>query len=401
MKAESSELRIYLCIFVAQNSNEGQFGRMNSIVRIQLVGTVATELQRRLIQGELKGRLPGARILAKALGVSVPTVCKALHQLQEEGFITGGGDRKRWEAADLTQANFRRAPAAKRSASRPGRLLYVSTLSLSTERQTGVEVFANILDLLSAKGWEVMYRAVPFVSARKPHRAWDDLLRFAKPDALVVQGGSEVFGTWAMQNQLRTLFVGGDSGRNQIPTIMVRASMMLRQALERLFASGHRRILIPLCGRIPQFAERCRRQTQECAVELGVDPAAIVFAESDYSTPEVLAAAMRQHWRKQAPDALIIFDWREYLAASSFLKEASISIPRDVSVVLLSHNPTMDWHLPALCHFMHPVEEIARSCAKWVISGKATLGNGPFMEFQPRWVDGASIADRTKKARPA
>jgi DNA-binding LacI/PurR family transcriptional regulator len=181
---------------------------------------------------------------------------------------------------------------------------------------------------------------------------------------------------------------------------MVRASIMLRQALERLFATGHRRVLIPLCGRIPQFAENCRRQVRESALELGVDPEAIVFAESEYSSPEVLAGAMRQHWRKHAPDALIIFDWREYLAASSFLKETSIAIPRDVSVVLLSHNPTMEWHLPALCHFMHPVDEIARVCAKWVAGGKPMVGNGEVMEFRSKWVEGASIADRTKKARP-
>jgi DNA-binding LacI/PurR family transcriptional regulator len=133
---------------------------------------------------------------------------------------------------------------------------------------------------------------------------------------------------------------------------------------------------------------------------MGVDPGAIVFAESDYSSPEVLAGAMRQHWRKLAPDALIIFDWREYLAVSSFLKEASIVIPKDLSVVLLSHNPTMDWHLPSLCHFMHPVEEIARASAKWVISGKPFIGGGQYMEFRPKWADGASIADHTKKARP-
>lgn len=400
MQAGSRELRIYLCIFIAQKPGPGQLVVMNPVIRIQLVNSVATELRRRLIQGELKGQLPGARLLAKALGVSVPTVCKALHQLHQEGFLTGGGDRKRWQTADLTQTGLKGALPAKRPATRPGRLLYVSTLPLSIERQTGVEVFAKILDLLGAKGWEVMYRAVPLVNARKPHRAWDDLLRFARPDALVVQGGSEVFGTWAVQNRLRTLFVGGEPGKSQLPMIMVRASIMLRQALERLFATGHRRILIPLCGRIPQFAENCRRQTREYALELGVDPEAVVFAESEYSSPELLAGAMRQHWRRYAPDALIIFDWREYLAASSFLKEASIAIPRDVSVVLLSHNPTMEWHLPTLCHFMHPVEEIARVCAKWVAGGKPMLGNGEVMEFRSKWVEGASIANRTKKARP-
>lgn len=374
---------------------------MNSIVRTQLVDVVAIELHRRLVAGELKGRLPGARLLAKALGVSVPTVCKALHKLNEDGVLIGGGGRKRWQVGDLNEAAIRRGAASpRRSGSRPGKLLFVSALPLSTERQSGVEVFAHILDLLSAKGWEVTHRSVGFVSARKPHRAWDELLRFSKPDAMMVLGGSEVFGTWAVQNRIRTLFIGGETGRHEIPMVMVKASLMLRQALERLITTGHRRILIPLCGRIPKFTEGCKKQTLECAMELGVDPACIVHAESEYSSPEVLAAAMRQQWRKQAPDALIIFDWREYLAASHFLKDASVSIPNDVSVVLLSHNPTMDWHIPTLCHFMHPVEDIARACAKWALNGRPLAGNHHLLEFRPRWVEGNSIANRTKKARP-
>lgn len=352
--------------------------------------------------GDLSGNLPGARLLAKALGVSVPTICKALHKLHEEGVLVAGGDRKRWQVGDLKAPSANaRSGSARHIGSHPGRLLFISSLPLSTERQSGVEVFTHILDMLGAKGWEVMHRSVPFVSARKPHRSWDELLRFSKPDAMIVMGGSEVFATWARQNQIRTLFVGGDSGKNLLPTIMVRVSIMLRQALERLISTGHRRILIPLCGRIPQFAEKCRKQTAECAADLGIDPACVVFAESEYSSPDVIAGALRQQWRKQAPDALIIFDWREYLAASSFLKEAAVSIPADVSVVLLSQNPTMDWHIPLLCHFAHPVEEIARASAKWVLHGKPLPGGGQFMEFNPRWVEGKSIANRTKKARPA
>ncbi len=375
---------------------------MNSIVRTQLVDVVAAELHRRLVAGELKGRLPGTRLLAKALGVSVPTVCKALHKLREDGVLIGGGGRKRWQAGDLNVTAARiGTKSPRRVGTRPGKLMFVSAMPLSTERQSGVEVFAHVIDLLSSKGWEVTHRSVGFVSARKPHKAWDELLRFSKPDAMMVLGGSEVFGAWAMQHRIRTLFIGGESGRLGIPTVMVKASLMLRQALEKLISSGHRRILIPLCGRIPKFTENCKKQTLECAMELGVDPACVVHAESEYSSPEVLAAAMRQQWRKQAPDALIIFDWREYLAASHFLKEAGISIPNDVSVVLLSHNPTMDWHIPTLCHFMHPVEDIARACAKWALHGKPLPGNPQMLEFRPRWVEGNSIANRTKKARPA
>ena len=61
-----------------------------------------------------------------------------------------------------------------------------------------------------------------------------------------------------------------------------------------------------------------------------------------------------------------MLDWREFVAASGFFREARVEIPRDLSVVMLSQNPIMDWHSPAITHFEHPVKLMARTVAKWV-----------------------------------
>jgi DNA-binding LacI/PurR family transcriptional regulator len=71
-----------------------------------------------------------------------------------------------------------------------------------------------------------------------------------------------------------------------------------------------------------------------------------------------------------------------------------VEIPRDLSVVMLSQNPVMDWHLPAITHFEHPVKLMARTIAKWVMQGRVSYSPEAFMEVRARWVDGQSVLPR-------
>ena len=89
-----------------------------------------------------------------------------------------------------------------------------------------------------------------------------------------------------------------------------------------------------------------------------------------------------------------MLDSREFLAASGFFREAGIEIPRDLSVVMLSHNPIMDWHLPTITHFEHPVKLMARTVSKWVTQGRVSYTPEPLMEVRARWVDGQSVLTR-------
>lgn len=373
---------------------------MDSIIRPQLVETVAEELRKRFASGEIKETLPGTRPLAKAMGVSVPTLCKALHRLQMEGVLKEGGGRRRWQLSDTPPGSPARA-APTRSRNQPGRVMFVSSQPLSRERQIGVVFFAEVVDQLNAKGWEVLHRVLPFVDARKPHRHWDELLQFIKPDTMLALGGSEVLGNWANQNKLRTLFIGGTPGKSAVPHMAVRVSPMLGACVDRLFALGHRRILMPLCGRIPAFTAKLKADVAKHLLAAGIAPQCVTIAETNYSSPEVLTDLLRRHWAKQAPDALIFLDLREYFAASSLFAEMRVSIPDDLSVIILSHDDSMDWLQPPLCHFSYPLDAITRAVTKWVTCGGSFIRPGETLEIPSQWVEGKSIANRTKKARPA
>jgi DNA-binding LacI/PurR family transcriptional regulator len=390
-----------LCNRIAQIAGHDETVRVQPIVKKGLVDEVAEALRGRLESGELKGTLPGVRLLSKTLGVSVPTVCRALHQLEEEGALAGGGKSRRWrvpenraESGERTKPEGIRAPGGAGRADRRGRLLFLSALSLSSERHAGVEVFAELLDQLGNSGWEIMHRVENYASAVQPRKSWEKLLKLTSPDAIVALGGTSALGGWLQDRRIRALFVGGDPGESGIPVVAVRTSTMLRYALERLLSLGHRRVLLPLCGRAPAFVAGCGRVVAETAALKNRRREDLVIAETAYARPEVIVDLMRRQWRKDPPDALIMLDSREFLAASGFFREAGVAIPRDLSVVVLSHNPIMDWHLPAITHFEHPVKLMARTISKWVTQGRVSYAPEPLMEVRARWVDGQSVLPR-------
>jgi DNA-binding LacI/PurR family transcriptional regulator len=170
---------------------------------------------------------------------------------------------------------------------------------------------------------------------------------------------------------------------------------MFEAAVERLLASGHDMILVPFCGRPPRLVERCVAGMKRAVAQAGRMKNPLAVIETPYAGPDVMANLLRKHWPLRKPDALIFLDWREFVAGSSILHAHGLAIPRDVSVVILSHNPSMEWHLPRLCHFDLPARKLARSAARWAVTGELgkTTDRGHVM-IPPRWVEGDSVAHR-------
>lgn len=359
-----------------------------------MVGTVAAELRDRVLPGHAGDFLPGVRVLSKTLGVSVPTICKALHLLRTEGLLHGGGDRRRWRVIDslgsVESNQLRSAGLGIRSR----RLLYLSSSRLAGERFSGVEVFTALIDKLGRSDWEVAYREIQFTAAKTPRRAWDELLESAKPDAMVVLGGTEIIGKWAVDRKIRTLFVGGTRGESGLPGIFVKVSSMLRDAAARLLSMGHRRVLFPLCARSQAFVEAVQEAADLVTAAAGVSRTAIDIVSSQYSGPDLIVDLLRREWSKEAPDALILLDWREFVAAESFLHATGIVIPRDLSVIVLTQNATMEWHQPQISYYEHPVAPMAKAIAKWVEEEKVGSEPAEVREFMARWVSKQSVLPR-------
>jgi DNA-binding LacI/PurR family transcriptional regulator len=358
-----------------------------------IVPTVASALWEQVVAGHAGEILPGVRILAQTFGVSVPTICRALHELADRGFLECGGNRRRWrvtESAACADLQMDTPSILQRSATRPHRLLFLSSSRLEHEHTTGVELLASLMEQLATSDWEVVYRVERFADSKSPRRAWDEQLRFTQPDALVVLSGTPVIGEWAMERNVRTIFVGGDPGNSGVPLVSVGLATMLRNTFAHLLDMGHRKVLLPLLARQPNLAMMCR----QAATAMGDRRHAITILESPYSTPDVLIGMLRTNWQPEPPDALIFLNWREFIAASGFLNELGIKIPRDVSVIILTRNAMMDWHAPPISHYDHPVSAMARTLAKWATGERAGRPLKARQEIPARWVPQGSVAAR-------
>ncbi len=373
---------------------------MDLKLRRSLAESLAENLREQVLSGKMGATLPGVRLLAKSYGVSVPTVCKALHLLAGEGLVSGGG-RHHWKIETAASASglTRGKPGTAGKSARTSRLLFFSAQPLSGERFSGLEAFVGISDLLGSKGWEVMHRMLPFSGRRKPRSTWNDLLKVTRPDAIIALAGTPELAMWIRESGIRCLFLGGEPGESGIPVLAVSSGEMFREAVGRLVETGHRSILASFCERSPGFVSRCTTAMTEALDAAGLDRRTVAVAETPYSRPDVVQSLMRKQWPKHRPDALLFMEWREFVAACAFLKSNGLEIPRDVSVVILSHNSSMEWHIPTITHFELPVRQMARIAATWVTSGRLPkAGPGNAILVAPHWVEAGSMATRKRPA---
>lgn len=365
---------------------------MEHSVKKRLAISLAERIQAEIASKAVGERLQGLRLLAKRFGVSVPTVAEALHQLATVGVLEAGGDRRSWRVKGDPAKTLRPSLSERKTRSR---LLFLSALTLHDERFSGIEVHLELVDKLEPSGCEVVHRVIPFDRAHKPHASWNHLLRDARVDAVIVLEGTPTVAEWLRSKNIRALFIGGDSGQTSIQVLATSTPVMFGLAIRRLLESGHRKILVPLCGRPERFTKRCTEAIHDAIVATASEVDRLVIAESSYKGPDVLVNLLLKHWAWHSPDALVFIDWREFVAADSFLRAKGLVIPRDISVIILSQDPSMNWHFPALSHFDLPVRAIARAAARWANSGRLPKPseNGQIL-IAPCWIEACSVAVR-------
>ncbi len=349
-----------------------------------------------MISGKRIGELmPSLRAISQNLGVSVPSVSKAFQILEREGILSSCGERCRWLIRALPM-NPRRKGGMKpeAAAGRTKRLLYLTSLPMNEWLTHSVEVYADIVSVMSSKNWEVVHRVMPFQNAKAPRKIWDEHLDQEAPDVIVVLMGTPVLAAWAVGQTVPTLFLGGDARPHALPTVSVAMSGLVEELVRKLIDLGHRHIVMPLCGRNSSFLD-----SMKTALQAGIDSrrssGAVVHAlESPYSTPEVLYDVLKKHWRHHRPDAMILLDWREFVTVSSFFRDGRILMPQDISVALLSSDNSMDWYLPRLSHYEFNNMKLAKAVARWAVNVDKDSPSTANVKMGAQWHEGGSIVDR-------
>lgn len=367
---------------------------MLEIARIGLAETTAAAIHAQIKAGRWQGRLPGARRLAEESHVSQPTVLAALNLLAGKGIITGG-KRRAYRIADATE-NF----GVVKPPEGPRRVIILTHVDLGELPATARRGIDALRALLVRRKWQVEVRNFDFVHCKRPRRAWDHLVPLDPRIPLIGVFGRPPLAQWAARHGMRIAFFGGIRGELNVPMVGVKSALLVEEAVTRLTALGHSRIVMPLCDRPVSFSTALKE-----AFSKGLEAAATPFVpsyhtpESDYMTPEVMWRILEGAFARAVPTALVFLDWKEMVTATSLLSKLGLRVPGDVSLVLLNEQMEADWFVPKLTCFRFPVKRMATMLADWV-DGKESKA-GPLAPMSAQFDPGATIAPPPREGEAA
>ena len=357
---------------------------MKPIEKPNTLDMVYTALRGEISVGRWARRLPGTRVLALRLGVSAPTVGAALDRLVAEGLLESGGPRRAYRLTEHARAN---ASAGARPRRRELVILTHEDVGHLVENTR--QLLESLMGRVAGKGWLVRHQVLDFLHVKRPQKTWDRQIGVVEGTKIIAVYGSVSLAEWATRRKIPMLFLGGSIGGFPVPFVGVSSSRMTEEALARLTALGHRRIVLPLCDRTVEFKRRLKELTQAAVEQVG-DTYVPGYhnPESNHGAPDTLRRILTRVFAGQGPTALVLLDWNEVVAAYCFLTERGLRVPRDVSLVMLSDVAAAKWFHPELCRFRYPQKKIVSEMLKWL---EGRPGSGRSAALAGIWVAGASM----------
>lgn len=370
------------------------------VTRDSLVDRAAATLRTEIAADRWQDRLPGQRVLAKLLGVSVPTISQALRVLAEEGWVRSVGDRRRFHlpppgerpGADPAAAGM--AAESLLSPVRPRserRLLILTEVPLSHLVPSTLHVINHLQSLANHDGWEVIYHHSAFATRAGTGNPLDKALALSKASRIIAVQGNPGLAAWATHRQAPIAFLGGTNATDYpVYAVAVRITDVIQRALELLIHRGCKVPVLPLCGRSRVFNQRIRQAfARTCkAAGLDFDPALNTPAVADGSGDGV-RASLAPVLRQRTIDSLMMLDHREFIAVTRMLHEAGYRIPENLSLVGLSHEYNMEYNDPPISHFRYPVERMAAALHLWLGGQADHRRDSEF--FEPTMVTTGSV----------
>jgi DNA-binding LacI/PurR family transcriptional regulator len=309
------------------------------------------------------GVLPGVRPLAKELGVSIGTLQGALKRLEAEGALAGKG------------TGFAREIAPSAVSPHSTRVLRVGILPnepVSAEGTLNQILLQGIGHILAETGHRPFFAPKTMQALRHNPESIRMMMTECAADAWVVLNSTRpLLESLAADFPVPVIAVGGPVGGLDIAAVRVDFVKMMRECVRRLVASGHERIVLaayPEAGSPTQHPLILAfKEELACA---GIKSGRYHVPDWD-QTGEGFNALLRSLFTLTPPTALIVDDVRQVSAVYAFLATRRIP-PRDLALVLLGSDPSLDWITPAPVFIRYDNDGLIRRVSDWV----ATLAAG-------------------------
>jgi len=312
---------------------------------------VAAHLEDEILAGRWKRDMPGVAHLKNELGVNHVTINAALRLLEDKGFLVSQGPKRRRLIA-VSDA-MRRKPSMRIRV-----LLYDEANRFS-------HYSLELLDEFHRAGFSAHFARKTLIGLGMNLNRVVRFVGQTKADAWVVVAGSREILEWFAGQPFPSIALFGRFTGVDIAASSARAAIAVSEAVQRLVALGHRRIVM--------LVREERRQPTPALVEQvfldelerqGVKAGRYNLPDWDDS-PEGFVECLDTLFRHTPPTALICGEPRLLAAAQQHLARKGIHAPAQVSLICSEADPTLDWCRPVIAHIQLDYRPIIQRVVRW------------------------------------
>lgn len=376
---------------------------MTRLRLLSVIDQTEQNLLRRIGQGEWKDHLPSFQQLAPLLGVSVPTLGRAVKRLVSRGVLESVRPRSPYRINPRAASSFAAPPASTTPVPlAKGRLLLVLPRPLDHFYGWAASFFLELSLSMAREGWHFDITIVDPTKAAVAHRALDRLVVRHRPTHVLLATTPAGYVGWAGHaNGPSVAFLGGEpEAAPGIPLIGADTTPAADFIFAKLRELGHRRVLLALGHMPPHTLARIveshvrafggSREQLEASGQLYLPPSVPTNDEERSALLELL--------RRSRATAVLSIGLARYFHLLGAARELGLAIPRDLSIVMLSQD-TIFSRLPTVpAHMAAPVELSVSEVHAWLRSRRPNR-RALALRALRYWTPGDTVAEAPKDAQ--
>jgi len=295
-----------------------------------------------------------------------------LESLKQEKWLEAHGERKRNRIVS--------ADRVKQSGLRIGMLLY-------EESDAHDEHTLELRHRLEQRGHHVEIAAKTLLDLDFDVKRVSRLVEKTGGDAWVIRAGSRSVLEWFAEQPVPAFAMFGRQSSLPIASLATLKSPAVAEALGRLVALGHRRIVMMVREerRKPTPGLLERRFLEELE-RLGIETGSYNLPDWEDDS-RGLHRCLDSLFRHTPPSALLLSEPSLFFATQQYLAGKGLAAPRDVSMITLDDHPAFEWFEPKVSRlrtdsrrFVPRVLRWAENVANGRIDRRETLIRSEFVE---------------------
>jgi DNA-binding LacI/PurR family transcriptional regulator len=313
--------------------------------RVSLLAQSVESLRLGIASGQWEGHLPPERALCEELEISRSTLRRAMLKIEEEGLIDAGRSGKRRNIISRPSVG-----SLKSGGNSTQKIIWLTRNPLQEVPRVNFRLIALLQSKLAHHDCLLRVVRVPEKAIASPEKYMAEWLDEQSADVWILHLMPEDVQQWFSKHRPVTCVFGSRASDIDLASVGIDSQAAIRHAIAMLKRKGHQRIGLVrneqnLVGENLLEQIMCESSADvdqqptiiRCPVEKSMLPAQFerVFNQTSASHPTALVCSI---------PGLAMF-------ALTWLQRTGISVPGDVSIVLLRSQPLLNFASPSIAHY--------------------------------------------------